>query len=230
MPINYNPRIVTDGLVLYVDAANTKSYPGSGTTWTDMTGRGNTGTLTNGPTYSSANGGSIVFDGSNDYVNFSFVNPFAETIIVWARSATSTWNKDGWISSSRRENGHIIHPVNYSGPSKNVEYYVLNSSGSYTLIGLVTPSDITIPHMYAYTTNGSNLHKAYFDGSEVASSSTSITRTSTPSSQDWYVGLDTDVGGRYGNGNIYIVMRYNRALSAAEVSQNFNALRSRFSI
>ena len=57
-----------NGLVLALDAANTKSYPGSGTTWTDLSGRGNTGTLTNGPTYSSANGGSIVFDGTNDYV------------------------------------------------------------------------------------------------------------------------------------------------------------------
>ena len=71
MSIFYNPRIVTDGLVLALDAGNTKSYPGSGTTWTDLSGRGNTGTLTNGPTYSSANGGSIVFDGTNDHVTMS---------------------------------------------------------------------------------------------------------------------------------------------------------------
>ena len=66
----YNPHIVTDGLVLALDAGNTKSYPGSGTTWTDTVG-GNTGTLTNGPTYSSGDGGSIVFDGSNDYIQLS---------------------------------------------------------------------------------------------------------------------------------------------------------------
>jgi hypothetical protein len=68
MGIAYNPRTITDGLVLCLDAANSKSYPGSGTTWTDLSGLGNTGTLTNGPTYSSANGGSLVFDGVNDYV------------------------------------------------------------------------------------------------------------------------------------------------------------------
>ena len=62
----HSPRIVTDNLVLALDAGNTKSYPGSGTTWTDTVG-GNNGTLTNGPTYSSDDGGSIVFDGSNDY-------------------------------------------------------------------------------------------------------------------------------------------------------------------
>ncbi len=63
------PNIITNGLILELDAANRKSYPGSGTTWTDLSGNGNTGTLTNGPTFSSANGGSIVFDGVDDYVN-----------------------------------------------------------------------------------------------------------------------------------------------------------------
>ena len=68
MATNYSPSIVTDGLVLCLDAANTKSYPGSGTTWTDISGRGNNGTLTNGPTFSSDDGGSIVVDGSNDFI------------------------------------------------------------------------------------------------------------------------------------------------------------------
>ena len=230
MAIFYNPRTITDGLVLCLDAANTKSYPGSGTTWTDLSGNGNNGTLTNGPSYSSANFGSIVFDGADDSVNFSFVNPFAETIIVWVRCATSTWNQYGWISSSRRQNGHIIHPEANEFSGRQVSFYVLDSSASYTLIGSVVPDNITIPHMYAYTTNGSNLHKGYFDGSEVASSSTSITRTASPSNQVWYLGQDDIGGGRYGNGNIYNCLRYNRALSAAEVSQNFNALRSRYGI
>ena len=70
MSINYNPRIVTDGLVLLLDAGNTKSYPGTGTTWTDISRNGNNGTLTNGPTFDSANGGSLVFDGVDDYVNW----------------------------------------------------------------------------------------------------------------------------------------------------------------
>ena len=68
MSIFYNPKTIVDGLVLALDAGNIKSYPGSGTTWTDIIGRGNTGTLTNSPTYSSQNGGSIVFNGVNNYV------------------------------------------------------------------------------------------------------------------------------------------------------------------
>ena len=68
------PEIAESGLVLALDAGNLKSYPGSGTTWTDLSGGGNTGTLTNGPTYSSANGGSLVFDGTNDYISLSSSN------------------------------------------------------------------------------------------------------------------------------------------------------------
>jgi hypothetical protein len=62
------PGIVTDGLVLSLDAANKKSYPGSGTAWTDLSGAGKSGTLTNGPVFSSDNVGIIDFDGSNDYI------------------------------------------------------------------------------------------------------------------------------------------------------------------
>jgi hypothetical protein len=66
MAFNYSPKIVTDGLVLYLDAANSKSYVSGSTTWSDLSRGGNNGTLTNGPTYSSAKGGIIILDGSND--------------------------------------------------------------------------------------------------------------------------------------------------------------------
>ena len=69
MGFSRGPKIVTNGLVLTLDAGSKKSYSGSGTTWKDLSGNGNTGTLVNGPTFNSANGGSIVFDGSNDTVS-----------------------------------------------------------------------------------------------------------------------------------------------------------------
>ena len=77
MSLNHGGKpIVTDGLVLCLDAANPKSYPGSGTTWTDLSGNGNNGTLVNGVGYNSDNGGSLSFDGVNDYVSkSSWVNP-----------------------------------------------------------------------------------------------------------------------------------------------------------
>ena len=68
MSFSYSPKVVTDGLVLYLDAANPKSYVSGSTAWNDVSRGGNNGTLTNGPTFNSANGGSIVFDGVNDYV------------------------------------------------------------------------------------------------------------------------------------------------------------------
>jgi len=74
MGLSHSPRIVTNGLVLCLDAGNRQSYPGSGTTWTDLSGNGKNGTLTNGPTYTSANVGAIVFDGVDDYVSCSASN------------------------------------------------------------------------------------------------------------------------------------------------------------
>ena len=87
MSLGHGASIVRNGLVLYLDAANPKSYPGSGTTWKDLSGNGNNGTLVNGPTFNSANGGSIVFDGTNDYViTTNLLNPTTnpnESVFVW---------------------------------------------------------------------------------------------------------------------------------------------------
>ena len=87
MAFNYSPKIVTDGLVLYLDAANTKSYPGTGTVWTDISRTNNNGTLTNGPTYTSTFGGSIVFDGTNDSVvsanTINITGASARTMNIW---------------------------------------------------------------------------------------------------------------------------------------------------
>ena len=86
------PNIIRDGLVLHLDAANEKSFRSGATTWFDLSGRGNNGTLTNGPTFNSANGGSIVFDGTNDHINMGNIlnNVFAGTnvkytISVWVK-------------------------------------------------------------------------------------------------------------------------------------------------
>jgi len=78
----YNPKIVTDGLVLCLDAGNTKSYPGTGTVWTDLSGNGNNGTLVNGVGYSSDNQGSMVFDGVNDYVITSTISSY-RSLNMW---------------------------------------------------------------------------------------------------------------------------------------------------
>ena len=84
MSTGYGPRIVTDGLVLYLDAGNNKSYPGSGNTWYDISENGNNGTLVNGVGYNSSNKGSLVFDGVNDYIQTSLTGTFPEiTFDYW---------------------------------------------------------------------------------------------------------------------------------------------------
>jgi hypothetical protein len=95
-----NAPIVTNGLVLYVDAGNNNSYPESGTTWTDLIG-GNNGTLTNGPTYNSGNGGYIDLDGSNDLVNFGNTGIEIRCMNCWFyidAQVTSTTTRFGFLS------------------------------------------------------------------------------------------------------------------------------------
>jgi len=100
MAIHRGPKIITNGLILCLDAASTKSYPGSGTTWFDRSGNGNNGVLTNGPTFSSTNGGSIVFDGTNDYVQVAgSVTISTGTFIAWVKRNGNQGPFDGILYS-----------------------------------------------------------------------------------------------------------------------------------
>jgi alpha-tubulin suppressor-like RCC1 family protein len=137
MGVAYNPRLVTDGLVLALDAGNTKSYPGSGTSWTDISGQGGSATLTNGPTFSSSNLGSIVFDGINDYVasvsNITLANAFS--ISLWVKHTNSTPVQERYISlgSDRivvqeNENGDLNLYVT-DGTSQNLWTWGYNGYG-----------------------------------------------------------------------------------------------------
>ena len=122
MGIGYNPRIVTDGLVLCLDAANSRSYPRTGTTWTDLKG-GNDGTLTNSPTFDSANGGSIVFDATNEHVQtntFSLGDTFSVSFWMYVRQlynygdplgATTDSNTDYGMSFVTYLDGHMVFNV-----------------------------------------------------------------------------------------------------------------------
>ena len=88
--------IVTSGLILNLDAGNASSYPGTGTTWTDLSGNNNNGTLVNGVGYSSSNGGIMTFDGVNDFVNCGNSSTFNQTNAL----TLSTWVKINSLSST----------------------------------------------------------------------------------------------------------------------------------
>ena len=218
MGISYNPRTVTDGLVLALDAANSKSYPGSGTTWTDLSGNSNTGTLTNAPTYSSANGGSIVFDGVDDYVtapNTSLIH------------RTSNWSYSCWVNFNGTpslgtifENGSWTNTLLIRFETNGITIYSMSSYwGKFNL----SPT-LGIWYKLDFNRNG-NFIDFYLNGSY--SQSLSFTADIQPSS-NLFIGMSQHAAGQCFNGKISNVQIYNRALSATEVSQNYNALKSRY--
>ena len=231
MGIQYNPRIVTDGLVLALDAANPKSYPGSGTIWSDLSGRGNTGTLTNGPTYNGANGGVIVFDGTNDYAGGSFSSPINlsyYTVDFWIKpSAFANYNQHisfSTFSDTSPWNGFVFHTT-----SSGLIFAGTQLGNRMSSVGGSAAMTLNVWQNYTFVNNNGtcNLYKngvSYVTQScgVSASNNTVYTLGATPSGGS--------VNG-YINGNIATLKVYSgKALSAAEVSQNFNALRGRYGI
>ncbi len=213
MGISYNPRIVTDGLVLALDAANPKSYPGSGTTWTDLSGGGNTGTLTNGPTYSSSNSGSIVFDGGDDYVNCGTpsIGTGKITVNAWIKMNAGSINQHVVDSAANAWHLAILfdnRPYFWNGSVYHQASPILTVGQWYMLTGIQgTTLDI------------------YINGVLGQSIATNVNVTTNNVNLGRY-----QSGSRPFNGNISNAQIYNRALSAAEIQQNFNALRGRFGL
>jgi hypothetical protein len=222
------PNIVTNGLVLALDAGNVKSYPGSGTTWLDKSGNGNNGTLTNGPTFSSANGGSIVFDQVDDFVtapNNSSIN------LTEAGGAVSVWVKTG-VNATGSLNGNLVGKTNtYSNGYWLVKYnnkvrMSLYGTSNLEMIGEKPITDDIWHHVVATWT--SSQLTIYIDGA--LDKTQSYNFTFTTATNPLYIGRQNNTGEGYFKGNISQVQIYNRALSAQEVLQNYNATKSRFNL
>ena len=226
MGTSYNPSIVTDGLVFCLDAANSRSYPKSGTTWSDLAGSNN-GTLTNGPTFDSANGGSIVFDGSDDRVDCtspSEIDSISEiTMIAWVRYSSIGY----YPKIMSRGHGSATDLLRGSSNDQLNFYY---SSGNQT-----TDSD------YFTTTTGSiNLSSGwicvavtsgsvvkFYKNSDLVYTSGSVT-TNTGTGSTLVLG-NRPGGGRNFNGRMGVAMVYNRVLTADEIRQNYEATVGRYS-
>ena len=223
-------NIVTNGLVLYLDASNTKSYVSGSTTWNDVSRSRNNGTLTNGPTFNSANGGSIVFDGVDDYVlcpkQTSLVSATQFTMCAWMKRNLS--NSLVFIGQAETLSNDITFELWNDG---NVYFEVGNGSNSYG----VTSNNSTLWQYLTMVFDGtqtgnSNRLKTYINGSLLTLSYVGIIPPSTGTvNNNLNVGAYLP-GSNYSNGNISQVQIYNRSLSAAEVSQNFNATRTRFGL
>jgi hypothetical protein len=219
------------GLVLALDAGNIKSYNAgiSTTTWTDLSGNGNNGTLTNGPTYSSANGGSIVFDAVNDYVDCGSINFTGGTSItteVWVKPNSSQNTYADILDNDHNGGGGGGFVIQQNVNALNQYYFAYWNGSSFDITSTITLNSNSFNHLVFVKSGTSTIgylnsvNTIQYTGSSNLNASGRIL----------HLGRFVSFAGREFNGSISNVKVYNRALSAAEVSQNFNALRSRYGI
>jgi len=221
MSYKYGPSIVTDGLVFYVDAANGNSYPGTGTTWSDLVG-GNDGTFSATPTTDSGNGGSIVFDGVDDY--------------GFAPIAPTTASNFTWISTFETPDiSNTFRLVNNRGNTGGGIWIQGESTYVRLVIGTISAYDISFNfsndqiYTVAVVVNGTN-YELYVNGVYQNNITISSSRTDS-NSNNYYFAAGLTANGAvaaWANQQVYFYSYYNRALSADEVLQNYNALKNRF--
>ena len=217
MGLAHSPRIATDGLILALDAGNTKSYPGSGSTWTDTVG-GNSGTLTNGPTFSSDDGGSIVFDGTNDLISGISLPSISKVTVEWwgtsdypdanyavpvISTSSSAWT-DGF--GFYQKDGNVIWFVNHFNDNK-----VQSAATSFGFTHWVGTYDLSNIKLYR---NGSLIGTTAYT-TAINQSTTNLDIASQSTSYHW-------------DGKISNVKVYNKALTESEVLQNYNAFKGRY--
>ena len=230
MGFSRGPKIVTDGLVLALDAANVKSYPGSGTTWNDLSGNGNNGTLVNGPTFDSGNNGSIVFDGVDDYVNtnnnYNFTATSSFTVSCWVLQKSAQWaggNGPGYVGKSRAST-HSWELGVLDGGDLNWE---VRGGGSRVQARGSTPINKYFNAVGVYD-NGSIA--LYIDSILISTETYNTSDGDFNADRSVQIGRRANDGSRVLDGKISNVQIYNRALTSEEVLQNYNATKSRYGL
>jgi hypothetical protein len=223
MAVYGGPEVVSDGLVLCLDAGNSRSYPGSGTVWTDLSGRNNVSTITNSPVYSSSNGGYFNFDGVDDYVeiqNSSSISPTSEiTVSCWCRVTAAS-------GTMIRRNGND-YLLEWNPETNKLEWYLFTSSGAYFIYSSLGLSfNVWYNTLVNYKAGvGGNM---YLNGS-ILPTTVGATELGNLNQSNSYLRVG-NYGGETFQGSIAQVSIYNRALSAAEVAQNYAATRGRFGL
>jgi formylglycine-generating enzyme required for sulfatase activity len=219
--------IVTDGLVLWLDAGISPSYAGSGTTWTDISGNRINGILTNGPTFNSSNGGSIVFDGSNDYIdlgsNFTYQS---FTISLWV-NAGSTQVQYADIFDNNHNGSRNFRLQQNNTNTNQYAFGVNDATGEISGSGMnLTANTWT---NIAFTFTPSDRVISYVNGTFNGQGPLANNRNILYSSQLLSLAR-WSAGGRNWNGKIANFISYNRVLSSGEILQNFNAQKALFGL
>ena len=241
MALYHSPRVVLDGLESYLDAANTKSYPGTGTSFFDLTGKGNNGTLISSPEYvSDYNGG------------FSFLNNTSRRITVTTTgnmivTPTSSFTISVIFEATElpfRQDGLDTHCAIYGrGATVGSQGIAVRQTNAGALdifagtraVGLIAESFPINPNTVynAVLTYSSSLQQLYVNGEFISSSDTSSGVSGTFDTGDWGIFNSAPApagNGVYATAKFYLGMFYSKVLTSDEVYQNFQAVRGRFNI
>jgi hypothetical protein len=225
MAYHHGPRLVTDSLLLALDAANARSYTFGGTTWADLSGNGNSGSLINGPAYNNTNIGSIFFNGINSYVNTVNNTTLDFTLECWINTNTSS------LAGTQAYQGNPLISA-YSGSGTNsfvlsvlnnqAAFFTGNADSSITGSSLLNTGNWN--HIVAIRSGNTGVKTLYVNGVLEA------TGTSSTTVLNAYPNIN--IGGnavdKFFNGNIANIKTYSRILSVTEITQNYNALFPRF--
>ena len=231
MGLAHSPKIITDNLVLCLDAANTKSYGGSGTTWTDLSGEGNNGTIS-GATYTSGIDGDFDFDGSNDRVTFASGQDVGGeiTISFWAYpTLNSSINTFLSTKGSASASGYALFANIFNTTDRKLIFEVANGSSSDAVL---SADNVVVDNQWqnfvvtcVRSTGATVLYK---NGSSIVTDT--LTVTDWGNTGTFEIGKFPPVSAYWYHGKMSIAQVYTRALTATEVAQNFNALRGRYGI
>jgi hypothetical protein len=218
--------IVTNNLLMHLDAGNANSYPGSGTAWTDLISD-NDATLKNGVGYSSSDGGHLVLDGTNDYIDANiFTIPARVTVSVWL-SADHFGSTQQILTSDASPIRNWQFRIDGNAKVRAIGFHTSGSNN----IQLVTTSTLSANTwtQVSMTIDGTNM-KIYFNGVQQATTSFAHDILGNGSTGDTAIGIRLQRSPRdFFDGKIAVALVYSEALSATELTQNYNALQSRFS-
>jgi len=229
-PVVSTPSIITDGLVLNLDAGDTSSYPGTGTDWFDLTSNDNDGVLVNGPTYLTDNGGVISFDGVNDYVDFNNEFNVVNNVTVCA-----------WVKSDNTTQTTIIGKYEYS--TNNRSWYMGTYTNGSSLQVILSSNGSTFNRYLGGNISDGQWHhvsfsfssgdvKLYIDSVEqsITQIGTNIINSLHSFSGGIEVGSVSGGVGNFFNGEISNTKVYSKVLTNNEIQQNYNSTKSRFGL
>ena len=219
--LTYGSYVKTN-LVLDLDAGNSNSYPGTGTTWFDLSGNSNHGSFVNSPVYGSGNGGFISFPG-NAYVNcgngssLSLTNNFSISVVF----SPNTWPIGSWATLVSKG---------------DTSYRVQNSNGTLGFdFGTTGLSQVDTVSTGGMAKNGWFIVTSIFDGSSkkiyingVLDTNASVTGTVSTNSFNVYIGENAQANSRFFNGKISAVQIYDKVLTLDEITQNYEYFKSRY--